>query len=106
MNDNPKEMIQISGIISKSVMREQSGKLIRQPAIFSQRVSYAYSSARSRLRGANPVLLRMASSPACLTFFKICYRNKDVYTHIEKLDKYGFIHYDIPRKSQIFWIGA
>jgi hypothetical protein len=48
-------------------MKQQSGKLIRQPADFPQRGKSAYSSARSPLRGTVPARLRMASSSAYLT---------------------------------------
>jgi hypothetical protein len=46
---------------------EISDKLIRQPANFPQRGKFAYSSARSPLRGTMPARLRMASSSAYLT---------------------------------------
>ena len=49
------------GSILISVIKRQSGKLIRQPVYFHQRGKYTYSSARSPLRGTMPARLRMAS---------------------------------------------
>ena len=46
--------------------RLSSGKLVLQPADFSQRVKSAYSSARSPLRGTMPARLRMTLEPASL----------------------------------------
>ena len=55
------------GSIFISVIKKQSGKLIRQPVYFPQRGKSTYSSARSPLRGTMPARLRMASYPDCLT---------------------------------------
>jgi len=49
------------GSIFISVIKKQSGKLIRQPVYFPQRGKSTYSSARSPLRGTIPARLRMAS---------------------------------------------
>jgi len=59
------------GSILISVIKRQSGKLIRQPVHFHQRGKSTYSSARSPLRGTMPARLRMASKPDCLTSKKI-----------------------------------
>ncbi len=50
------------GSIFISVIKKQSGKLIRQPVYFPQRGKSTYSSARSPLRGTMPARLRMAPS--------------------------------------------
>ena len=61
-----------------SVIKKQSGKLIRQPVYFPQRGKSTYSSAHSPLRGTMPARLRMTSSPDCLT-------SKEVVTEIGRL---------------------
>jgi len=49
------------GGIFISVIKKQSGKLIRQPVYFPQRGKSTYCSARSPLWGTKPARLRMAS---------------------------------------------
>jgi len=56
-----KKPIRLRGSIFISVIKKQSGKLIRQPVYFPQRGKSTYSSARSPLRGTMPARLRMAS---------------------------------------------
>jgi hypothetical protein len=59
------------GSISKPVIKQQSGKLKRQPGDFPQQGKSPYSSARSPLRGTTPACLRMASLSAYPTDLKI-----------------------------------
>jgi hypothetical protein len=59
------------GNIPKTMIKQQSGKLKRQPGDFPQRGKSPNSSARSPLRGTMPARLRTASLSAYPTDLKI-----------------------------------